>query len=145
MVETQRYLELKTILESRRAELMVNVRDKMRSVRINGSERHNSRPSREVLENAELNVQEDIELKLVQMQTETLVKINNALTRLEYGNYGNCDECGKDIAEKRLRALPFAARCRACEEAKEIVEQRVAARRCRAEYGLFYWDEDKPE
>ena len=39
---------------------------------------------------------------------------------------------GEEIAEKRLRALPFAVRCKDCEEAKEVAEQRerqLAARR----------------
>ena len=32
--------------------------------------------------------------------------------------------CGEEIAEKRLRALPFAVRCKDCEEAREIKQQR---------------------
>ena len=41
-------------------------------------------------------------------------------------------ECGEEIAEKRLRALPFAVRCKDCEEAREVAERRerqLAARR----------------
>ena len=53
------------------------------------------------------------------MKSETLNKINDALGRLEQGDYGNCFECGEEIAEKRLRALPFAVRCKDCEEARE--------------------------
>jgi DnaK suppressor protein len=66
------------------------------------------------------------------MKSETLNKINDALARLDQGDYGNCFECGEEIAEKRLRALPFAVRCKDCEEAKEVVEQRerqLSARR----------------
>ena len=44
--------------------------------------------------------------------------------RLEEGNYGYCFECGDEIAEQRLRALPFAVRCKDCEEAREVAEQR---------------------
>ena len=58
------------------------------------------------------------------MKSETLNKVNDALVRLEQGNYGNCFECGEEIAEKRLRALPFAVRCKDCEEAREVAEQR---------------------
>ena len=66
------------------------------------------------------------------MKSETLNQINDALIRLEQDNYGNCFECGEEIAEKRLRALPFAVRCKDCEEAREVAEQRerqTAARR----------------
>ena len=53
-------------------------------------------------------------------------------SRLDQGDYGNCFDCGEEIAEKRLRALPFAVRCKDCEEARENAQQRerqVAARR----------------
>jgi DnaK suppressor protein len=58
------------------------------------------------------------------MQAQTLERINAALTRLEAGEYGICDECEDEIPEARLRALPFATRCRACQESVEQVEQR---------------------
>ena len=81
---------------------------------------------------SEADIQEDIEFALIQMKAETLNKINDALVRLEQGDYGNCYDCGEEIAEKRLRALPFAVRCKDCEEARENAEQRqrqLAARR----------------
>ena len=69
-------------------------------------------------------VQEDLEFALIQMKSETLNKINEALRRLDEGTYGNCFECGDEIAEARLRALPFALRCKDCEEKRENAEQR---------------------
>jgi hypothetical protein len=75
-------------------------------------------------ETSEVDIQEDIEFALIQMKAETLNKINEALTRLEEGRYGLCFECGDEIAEQRLRALPFAVRCKDCEEAREIAAQR---------------------
>jgi hypothetical protein len=58
------------------------------------------------------------------MKSETLNKIDAALRRLEDGSYGDCFECGEEISEARLRALPFAVRCKECEEARETAEQR---------------------
>ena len=75
-------------------------------------------------ESSEVDIQEDIEFALIQMKSETLNKINEALRRLDEGTYGNCFECGDGIAEARLRALPFAVRCKDCEEARETAEQR---------------------
>ena len=75
-------------------------------------------------ESSEVDIQEDIEFALIQMKSETLNKINEALRRLDEGTYGNCFECGEEIAEARLRALPFAVRCKDCEEARETAEQR---------------------
>jgi len=61
---------------------------------------------------------------LIQMKSETLHKIEEALARLEEGTFGYCFECGDEISERRLRALPFAVRCKDCEEAREIAERR---------------------
>jgi RNA polymerase-binding transcription factor DksA len=42
----------------------------------------------------------------------------DALGRLERGEYGLCRSCGTEIAIERLRALPYATRCVPCKEAK---------------------------
>jgi len=49
---------------------------------------------------------------------------DEALRRLEEGTYGYCFECGDEVSERRLRALPFAVRCKDCEEAREVAQQR---------------------
>jgi DnaK suppressor protein len=72
-------------------------------------------------EQAEADVQEDIEVALIQMKGEALQRVRDALVRLEAGNYGDCVDCHGEIAAGRLRAVPFAVRCAACEEARERV------------------------
>lgn len=47
---------------------------------------------------------------------DKLKAVNNALRRLETGEYGVCDDCGDSIAEKRLRAVPWAAYCIDCQD-----------------------------
>jgi DnaK suppressor protein len=132
-----RYEELKRMLEGRQRELVAEVQGKIRGVRADGAEKPH-----EVMdqgETSEVDIQEDIELALIQMKAETLNKINEALARLEDGRYGMCFECGDEIAEARLRALPFAVRCKDCEEAREIAAQRerTLAQR-RGSSSLFY-------
>ena len=127
----RRYNELKQMLLGRRRELQAQVQDKMRDVRSTGEVTKLSEVF-DAGESSEADIQEDIELALIQMKSETLSRVDDALTRLEQGTYGNCFECGEEIAEKRLKALPFAVRCKDCEEAKENADQRerqVAARR----------------
>ncbi len=124
-----RYAELKRILEERRREILSEVQGKIRDVRAEGSDKDH-----EVLdpgETSEVDIQEDIEFALIQMKAETLNKINEALSRLEDGTYGHCFECGEEIAQPRLRALPFAVRCKDCEEAREMAQQRERIRACR--------------
>ena len=127
--KTSRYNELRKMLENRRRELVTEVQGRIRDVRAEGNK------ERDVLdqgESSEVDIQEDIEFALIQMKSETLNKIDAALRRLEDGSYGDCFECGEEISEARLRALPFAVRCKDCEEAREVAEKRerqIASRR----------------
>ena len=123
-ISRTRYNELKKMLEDRRRELQAEVQGKMRGVREEGTWGGKLNEVLDAVESAEADIQEDIEFALVQMKSETLNKINDALARLERGDYGFCYECGEEIGEKRLRALPFAVRCKDCEEARETAEQR---------------------
>src|SRR5712664_4483212 len=120
-----RYSELKQMLDERRREIHAEVQGKMRGVRTAGAWGGKLNEVLDAVESSEADIQEEIEFALVQMKSETLNKINDALTRLEQGDYGYCFECGEEIAEKRLRALPFAVRCKECEEAREVAEQRA--------------------
>ena len=134
--KTTRYNELKKMLDNRRRELMAEVQGRMRDVRNEGSK------ERDVLdqgESSEVDIQEDIELALIQMKSETLNKIDAALRRLSEGSYGDCFECGDEITEARLRALPFAVRCKECEEARETAElrERMAQRKGGSSAFLF--------
>jgi DnaK suppressor protein len=75
-------------------------------------------------EHAEADIQEHIEVALIQMKGETLQRVREALARLDAGEYGDCAECGGEISQPRLRALPFAVRCTACEQSHETQAAR---------------------
>jgi DnaK suppressor protein len=119
-----RYAELKQMLDGRRREIQAEVQGKMRDVREEGTWGGKLNEVLDAVESSEADIQEDIEFALIQMKSETLNKINDALVRLEHGTYGYCFDCAEEIAQKRLRALPFAVRCKDCEEAREVAEQR---------------------
>ena len=122
-IRQDRYDELKGILEQRRLEIIGEVQHKMRDVRSEGAAVPHQ-GVRDEAESSEAEIQDDIEFALLQMKAETLSKITEALSRLEEGSYGYCYECGAEITEQRLRALPFAVRCKSCEEAQEVARQR---------------------
>ena len=48
-----------------------------------------------------------------------LNQVNEALARLERGEYGLCESCGNPIGEARLEALPYATLCIDCAEQSE--------------------------
>jgi RNA polymerase-binding transcription factor len=132
-----RYDELKRMLEDRRREILSEVQSKIKDVRTEGAGGMTTGVV-DAEETSVADIQEDIELALIQMKAETLTRINEALERLEEGTYGRCNECGDEISPQRLRALPFAVRCKDCEEAREnaqIRERQSAQRR-----GSFFLD-----
>jgi DnaK suppressor protein len=126
--------ELTKMLENRRRQLVEEVQGKIRDGRRDYTK------EREVLdegESSEVDMQEDIEFALIQMKAETLKKIDAALRRIGEGTYGECFECGEDIPEARLRALPFAVRCRDCEGAREAAALRERMTQRRGSSTLF--------
>jgi DnaK suppressor protein len=57
-----------------------------------------------------------IQLKLKQTDAKILQAIEEALRRIEKGNYGVCRDCGEEIAAARLNAIPWTRVCIACKE-----------------------------
>lgn len=118
-MNASRHEDLKKMLEGRRVAGQNEMQGRMRTIRGDGA----TSVDRRVPDDLEGAIQEDIDLALLQINAEMVDKITEALARLEAHSYGACNECGEDIAEKRLRALPFAARCKNCQEAFEANER----------------------
>jgi DnaK suppressor protein len=112
---SRRTAQLRALLEDRRRALTVGVTDLMRDVR---TRTENARVP-DAQDGVDAEHRDDLDLALLQMRGETLARIDAALRRLEAGTYGICGDCDHPIASERLGALPFAARCRPCEEARE--------------------------
>ena len=61
----------------------------------------------------------DIGMILSNRDRDKLAQIDGALTRINKSVYGICEECELDIAEDRLKALPFSRLCVICQADKE--------------------------
>jgi DnaK suppressor protein len=111
----QRAQNLKKLLEQRKRQLAAELQGLVRDVR------HEGRRDRGADEQdiAEADTRNDIDLAVIQMKSETVARIDAALKRLAKGDHGDCVECGEKISIERLTALPFALRCRECEELRE--------------------------
>jgi DnaK suppressor protein len=134
VAKARRLDELRTVLESRRAELAQEVQGSIRGVRSDGT---GDRDGLDAAESSEADSQDDLGFALIQLKAETLKNIDIALRRIEQGDYGDCFECGNEIAEARLRALPFAVRCRDCEALREASDRRERSMAYRGSSGLF--------
>lgn len=59
------------------------------------------------------------ELALERNIVDLLEQIQLSLSKIEDGSYGVCDYCGRAIAERRLKALPYATLCIQCKDRME--------------------------
>ena len=50
---------------------------------------------------------------------QLLQMVENALSRIREGTFGECISCGKDINPKRLDAVPWTRHCIECQEKLE--------------------------
>jgi DnaK suppressor protein len=132
--KANRVAALKTLLESRRRELVHDLEERIRAVRSDGI---TERDVVDDAESSEVEIQDAIGFALLQLKAETLKQIDTALRRIEEGDYGDCFECGGEIAEARLRALPFAVRCRDCEAVREAIDRRERSMASRGSSALF--------
>jgi len=126
----ERYAILKSMLEDRRRD----IQDRLRS-------RRETLPAQvaEVKDAEEQSVQDfvqDVELALMEMKSETLAQIDEAIRRLEAGVYGACANCGREIAAARLKALPFATLCLECQENEEEARASVRSQETRMTRGF---------
>ncbi len=109
--------ELKRMLERRRREILEHVQATMRHVSAaRETERHEVRDD---MDQTEVEVRYDVDLALLEIRSETVARIDEALAHLAENAYGSCADCGADIALARLAAMPFATRCTKCEQALE--------------------------
>jgi len=72
-----------------------------------------------------------INAALLEATGRTMRGIEAALERLRSATYGTCLDCGSRIPSLRLKALPFAERCRNCQELHDEVPHHDAATRYR--------------
>jgi DnaK suppressor protein len=66
----------------------------------------------------------ELRVALMGRRTQQVVQIQDALDRLAAGEYGYCQDCEEFIGTARLRALPFAQRCRDCQSQAERLARR---------------------
>jgi DnaK suppressor protein len=66
---------------------------------------------------AQSSLAEAVSLRLNGLEYSQLRQIQEALDRLQLGEYGICLSCDESIPGKRLEALPWARYCVKCQEA----------------------------
>jgi DnaK suppressor protein len=79
--------------------------------------------ARDVGDQALMDLDRELGISLMEMRNRRRQAIDEALTRLNEGTYGICAECGVEISERRLEAVPFAKLCVECQSKEELLEK----------------------
>lgn len=77
----------------------------------------------DVGDQALMDLQRELGISLLEMRNRKRQLIEDALVRVAEGLYGICAECGVEISEKRLAAVPFAKLCVECQTKQELLEK----------------------
>jgi DnaK suppressor protein len=118
--------DIRRILVEQRRELLNGLQSTIRNVREEGTGGDHQTTSLD--ETSEGQLENDLTFALIQIKGQVLRRVNEAIQRLDDGTYGYCIDCAEVIAPARLRALPFAVRCKDCEEIRERAERRERIR-----------------
>ncbi len=71
-------------------------------------------------------INQNLIFKLRDRERQLLAKIDEALSRMDEGNFGICQDCEEPIEPKRLEARPVSTLCLSCKERQEHREKIYA-------------------
>jgi RNA polymerase-binding transcription factor len=71
------------------------------------------------IDRANFDSDRDLALSLSDSEREVLLQIEEALRRIQSGQFGSCTSCSKPIGDQRLHAIPWARYCIDCQELEE--------------------------
>ncbi len=97
--------ELRALLLARRAELLVQMEQNRENL---------TPPSQDEGAVLQRNVAREVDQTLTDIDATDLVRIDQALKRMDEDSYGECGECGCAIPFERLKIEPQTQHCVAC-------------------------------
>lgn len=115
--------EIKAILLKMKEETLKEISKAMKS----GSEKPSGEPSGDIYDQASSERDRELDLLLGDREREKLKNIDEALLKIEEGEYGICEECEEEIPIGRLKIVPFARYCVKCKA--DIEKQQAQTKR----------------
>lgn len=113
-VQTSDWEAVKRELEAKRQELLDGV---VRAKALGQVEGENGVP--DIADRATSAFQREFSVSLTENEVKLIKLIDEALERIATGKYGICVHCGNPIEEARLKAVPWARHCLACQELQD--------------------------
>jgi len=89
------------------------------------SQQQEGNPQAELIDIAQTLEQHDREKSLAEQERRELIAVERALAKMATGTYGFCEDCGDEVAERRLQVLPEARLCAKCQAVEERQQGRI--------------------
>jgi len=112
---------MKDLLARLREETLKEISKAVKS----GSEATTGEPTGDIYDQASSERDRELGLLLNDREREKLRQIDDALVRIEDGEYGVCEECEEDIPLGRLKVMPFARYCVRCQSDMEKLQAQT--------------------
>src|SRR5512137_66192 len=90
-----------------------------------GSDTPGDEPSGDIYDQASSERDRELLLLLGDREREKIRNIDEALLRLDEGEYGICEDCEEEIPLGRLKAMPFARLCVKCKTDLEKLQAQT--------------------
>jgi DnaK suppressor protein len=113
--------EMKALLLKLKEETLKEINKTLKS----SSDLPGGEPSGDIYDQASSERDRELGLLLSDREREKLRNIDEALLRIEEGEFGICEECGCEIPIGRLRVVPFAHCCVRCKEDLERMQAQT--------------------
>jgi DnaK suppressor protein len=120
---TEKPEEMKDMLLKMKEETLKEINKTVKS----GSDIPVNEPSGDIYDQASSERDRELGLLLGDREREKLRNIDEALLRLEEGEYGICEECEEEIPVGRLKIVPFARHCVKCKA--DLEKQQAQTKR----------------
>jgi DnaK suppressor protein len=117
MLRKDELLEIREILMEMKKEILQNLEERIKS-----NDMSEQREIGDIFDDADLEQSREFNLLLTTRERQKLDQIESALSKLDNGEYGYCEDCDEAIPVGRLRAMPFATLCVKCKSERESVE-----------------------
>ncbi|MGE0472865.1 MAG: TraR/DksA family transcriptional regulator [Nitrospirales bacterium] len=120
--QENRYGALKEILLAKREALVQEIKQQL-GQSLTDEQQRRLEAAMDSGDQALVDLEREMGISLQEMRNRERQMIDDALDSLDEGSYGMCADCGEEISEKRLLALPFARLCVNCQSKKELMEK----------------------
>jgi DnaK suppressor protein len=121
-LQDQKWQEIRLILEKLKEDTLREIRKSVK----NGTEAVAAiEPGGDIYDQASSERDRELGLLLGDREREKIHSIDDALLRIDDGEYGICEECDEDIPLGRLKAMPFTRHCVKCKSDLEKLQAQT--------------------